>query len=173
MNKIAHLTLFLGIVSAVSGGALAMANQVTAPVIAANNARLEKESLQAMYPDAKESDFEEVTIEVDNPNVQKVYRYKNFLIFNMKVSGYKEGTTFLVSIDTDNETIDDYYPLSNGDTKGLGSKVMEKEFETLLEGKPADSQLDTISGATITSQGVTQGINDAAQAVDVIEEGGK
>ena len=37
MNKIVHLGLFLAIVSAVAGGALAFANQMTAPVIAENN----------------------------------------------------------------------------------------------------------------------------------------
>ena len=52
MNKIVHLGLFLAIVSAVAGGALAFANQMTAPVIAANNEKQEKESLLAMYPDA-------------------------------------------------------------------------------------------------------------------------
>ena len=52
MNKIVHLGLFLAIVSAVAGGALAFANQMTAPVIAENNERQEKESLLAMYPDA-------------------------------------------------------------------------------------------------------------------------
>ena len=171
MNKIAHLTIFLSIVSAVAGGALALANQMTAPVIAANNERLEKESLQKMYPEASESDFELVQLETENANIQKVYRYQNYLIFNMSVPGYKEGTTFLVSIDTTNQTIDDYYPLSNGDTKGLGSKVMEPDFEKQLEGKSAASQLDTISGATITSQAVTQGINEAAQAA--IQEGGQ
>ena len=39
MNKIVHLGLFLAIVSAVAGGALAFANQMTAPVIAENNER--------------------------------------------------------------------------------------------------------------------------------------
>ena len=42
MNKIVHLGLFLAIVSAVAGGALAFANQMTAPVIAANNEKQEK-----------------------------------------------------------------------------------------------------------------------------------
>ena len=54
MNKIVHLGLFLAIVSAIAGGALAFANQMTAPVIAENNERQEKESLVAMYPDASE-----------------------------------------------------------------------------------------------------------------------
>lgn len=33
MNKIVHLGLFLAIVSAVAGGALAFANQMTAPLL--------------------------------------------------------------------------------------------------------------------------------------------
>ena len=57
MNKIVHLGLFLAIVSAVAGGALAFANQMTAPVIAENNERQEKESLIAMYPNANSDDL--------------------------------------------------------------------------------------------------------------------
>ena len=42
MNKIVHLGLFLAIVSAVAGGALAFANQMTAPVIAENERKTRK-----------------------------------------------------------------------------------------------------------------------------------
>ena len=49
MNKIVHLGLFLAIVSAVAGGALAFANQMTAPVIAANNEKQEKESFIVLF----------------------------------------------------------------------------------------------------------------------------
>ena len=45
MNKIVHLGLFLAIVSAVAGGALAFANQMTAPVIAATRKVMEKTGL--------------------------------------------------------------------------------------------------------------------------------
>ena len=110
-------------------------------------------------------------INLNSKTIQKVYRYDKYLIFNMKVSGYKDGTTFLVSINTDNDQIDDYYPLSNGDTKGLGSKVMEKDYEKQLEGKPAEGKLDTISGATITSAAVTNGIHEAGESVDDIQKG--
>jgi electron transport complex protein RnfG len=57
MNKVAHLTVFLSVISAIAGGALAWANNMTAPVIAANNLKQEKESLQEMYPDASLNDF--------------------------------------------------------------------------------------------------------------------
>ena len=106
MNKIVHLGLFLAIVSAIAGGALAFANQMTAPVIAENNERQEKESLVAMYPDASENDFKVVNKTFNSKTVQKVYEYKNVYIFNMSVSGYKEGTVFLVSIDKDTKKID-------------------------------------------------------------------
>ena len=86
MNKIVHLGLFLAIVSAVAGGALAFANQMTAPVIAENNERQEKESLIAMYPDASSDDFKLVDKTLDSKTVQRVYEYKNVYIFNMSVS---------------------------------------------------------------------------------------
>ena len=72
MNKIVHLGLFLAIVSAVAGGALAFANQMTAPVIAENKERQEKESLLAMYPDSNSNDFKLVNKTLDSKTVQKV-----------------------------------------------------------------------------------------------------
>lgn len=169
MNKIVHLGLFLAIVSAIAGGALAFANQMTAPVIAANNEKQEKESLIAMYPDASEDDFKVVNKTLDSKTVQKVYSYKNYYIFNMSVSGYKEGTVFLVSIDKDSKKIDKYNAISNGDTKGLGSQVTEKPFKKSLEGKDASGKLDTISGATVSSTPVVNGINEAAKLVDQLK----
>ena len=169
MNKIVHLGLFLAIVSAIAGGALAFANQMTAPVIAANNEKQEKESLIAMYPDASEDDFKIVNKTLDSRTVQKVYSYKNYYIFNMSVSGYKDGTVFLVSIDKDSKTIDKYNAISNGDTKGLGSQVTEKPFKKSLEGKDASGKLDTISGATVSSTPVVNGINEAAKLVDQLK----
>ena len=165
MNKIIHLGLFLAIVSAIAGGALAFANQMTAPVIAENNERQEKESLVAMYPDASENDFKVVNKTFNS----KVYEYKNVYIFNMSVSGYKEGTVFLVSIDKDTKKIDKYNAISNGDTKGLGSQVTEAPFKKSLEGKDATGELDTISGATVSSGPVVNGIHEAAKLVDKLK----
>ncbi len=169
MNKIVHLALFLAIVSAVAGGALAFANQLTSPIIAENNAKQEKESLLAMYPDASEDDFKQVDTSFDSKTVQKVYSYKNVYIFNMSVSGYKDGTTFLVSIDKDTKKIDKFNAISNGDTKGLGSQVLDEPFKKSLEGKDASGELDTISGATVSSTPVVNGINEACSLMDELD----
>ena len=169
MNKILKLGVFLAVVSAIAGGALAFANEMTAPVIAANNEKTEKAALLQMYPDASESDFEEVEFNSESTTVQKVYKYNDLFIFNMKVSGYKDGTTFLVSINSNDKTIDNFLAMSNGDTKGLGSKVLEDDFKNSLLHKSSEEELDTISGATVSSQPVVDAINEASTYVDELK----
>ena len=164
--KILKLGVFLAIVAALSGGALSYVNGITAPIIEQNELETERNTLKSMYPDASDDDFVSVDIsKIDSKTIQKVYKYNDYYIFNMSVSGYKDGTTFLVSIDKNTNTIDKYVALSNGDTKGLGSKVTEDAFKESMEGNDASGQLDTISGATITSSNVVNGINEAASVM--------
>lgn len=63
--------------------------------------------------------------------------------------------------------------VSNSETAGLGSKCTEPEFKSQFAGKPAgaleytktgaaaDNQIDAISGATITTNAVTEAVNAA------------
>lgn len=169
MKNTLYLAFFLAIVSALAGGALAYANAVTAPIIAVNNERAEKAVLLEMYPDANIDDFEILDVTTDNPDITKVYKYKDVYIFNMSVPGYDKGTTFLVGINSTNNVIDNYQAISNGDTKGLGSKVTEPAFAQSLIGKDASGPLDTISGATISSTGVIDGIHEAAVVMGQFE----
>ena len=60
----------------------------------------------------------------------------------------------------------DYVAISNGDTQGLGSKVTEKPFRESLKGKDAAGEEildDTITGATVSSKPVIEGIREAAK----------
>ena len=56
-----------------------------------------------------------------------------------------------------------------GITSGLGTQVLEEPFRKSMEGNSADGQLDTISGATITSSAVVNGIHEAASVVESLE----
>lgn len=83
----------------------------------------------------------------------------------MKVTGYKDGTSFLVALDKDGKVVD-YVAISNGDTQGLGSKVTEKPFREKLQGADAlgsEIDEDTITGATVSSKPVIEGIKEAAK----------
>ena len=170
MKKILHLTLFLAIVSVLAGGALAFFNEITEPVIAKNNERQEQESLLEMYPDADTSSFEAVDIsDLESTTINKIYKYNDLYIFNMSVPGYKDGTTFLVSFNSIDLTIDKFVAISNGDTSGLGTQVLEDPFKESLEGNLADGELDTISGATVSSQPVVDGIHEAAETISQLK----
>lgn len=171
MKKIIHLTLFLAIVSVIAGGALAFANQVTLPIITANKEATEKQSLLELYPGSSVEDFTAVDYTGDSTTIQKVYEYKGEdLVFSMSVSGYSEGTTFLVSIDSDGKIVN-YKGMSNGDTKGLGSRVLDDEtFINGLIGHDASGKLDTISGATYSSQPVVDGIAEAAKVAEQLRK---
>lgn len=158
MKKILHLTIFLAVISAIAGGALAFANELTLPVIEKNAMAAEKENLAKMFPGV--DDFSPVDV-INNPAISKIFKTGDTHIFKMSVTGYKDGTVFLVAIDKDGK-IEQYVMESNGDTNGIGSKVGDPEFIDTLIGKDAAGELDVISGATITSKPVIKGINEAA-----------
>lgn len=163
MKKVLHLTLFLALVAAIAGGALALANSLTAPIVAANALAAEKQNLQLIFPDAADSDFEEISVK-DSETIEKIFKVNNQgIVFKLKVSGYKEGTSFMVALD-DNGKILDYVVISNGDTQGIGTKVAEDSFKETLVGKNAETDtLDTISGATVSSKPVVEGIQEAGK----------
>lgn len=165
MKKILHLTVFLALIAAIAGGALAFANNMTAPVIAANELAAEKENLKVLYPDVSDDAFVLVK-EKASDTIEKIFKVEGKgYIFKMKVTGYKDGTSFLVALKEDG-TVQDYVAISNGDTVGLGSKVTEEPFCETLKGKDAttDELLeDTITGATVSSKPVILGIKEAAQ----------
>lgn len=169
----AYLALFLAVTAGIAGGALYGANSLTAPVIKANAEKAEKASLLEMYPDASIDDFVVVDAEsiiAEHPSVQGVYTYgEDIVIFKNSVSGYDGGTVFLVAINKTEDTIDAFKAISNGDTKGIGSKITENAFAQSLFGKQASGTLDTISGATITSTPVVEAINECATIAPTVE----
>ena len=154
MKKVYHLTFFLALIAAIAGGALACANALTAPIVEANALAAEKENLKLLFPDAKDADFEET--------IEKIFKVNNQgTVFKMKVSGYKEGTSFMVALD-DEANIMDFVVISNGDTQGIGTKVTEESFANALKSKNSvEDTLDTISGATVSSRPIVDGIKEA------------
>lgn len=163
MKKILHLTFFLALVAAIAGGALAFANNITAPIVAANALAAEKENLKLIFPDAADADFEEVKV-TDSETIEKIFKVAGKgTIFKLQVTGYKEGTSFMVALADDGKIID-YVVISNGDTQGIGTKVADESFKkTLLDKKAGTDTIDVISGATISSEPVIDGIGEAGK----------
>ena len=82
MKKIIHLTLFLAIVSAIAGGALAFANQITQPIITANAEAAEKESLIQLF----ESGVDLFLVEHNMDVVMKISHNITVINFGSKIA---------------------------------------------------------------------------------------
>lgn len=95
-----------------------------------------------------------------------------YVIAATSPSGYGGDIQIAVGITKDG-TLTGFDVISNSETAGLGSKCTEPDFKNQFTGKPAstlevtksgataDNQIDAISGATITSNAVTEATNAA------------
>lgn len=97
---------------------------------------------------------------------------KGYVIAATSPSGYGGDVQIALGISTDGK-ITGFNVISNNETAGLGSKCTEPEFTSQFANKPAkvleytksgataDNQIDAISGATITTNAVTEAVNAA------------
>ena len=177
------LGLNLLIISAVAALLLALTNSVTADTIAQRSEQAKAEARKLVLDSAET--FEEVKdIKTDNSKgieVAEVYEAKdasgNTVGYTLKVlpSGYGGKIELMVGIDSANSQVSGINVVSNWETAGLGEKSTEPEFSEQYKGKPleelsvlkngtpGDTEIKAISGATITSTAVTNGVDAAIE----------
>lgn len=97
--------------------------------------------------------------------------------------GSQANITFSVGI-TGDGTVNGYSITSIAETPGLGDKAKNEEFSSQFNGKQAesftvvkqapasDSEIESISGATITSRAMTNGVNACMTYFREVLEGG-
>lgn len=88
-------------------------------------------------------------------------------------SGYGGDVKIAVGVSTITNKITGFTVLSHSETAGLGAKATNEDFKSQFEGKSADgisytktgaaddTEIDAISGATITSNAVCEAVNSA------------
>ncbi|MDO5547592.1 MAG: RnfABCDGE type electron transport complex subunit G [Eubacteriales bacterium] len=166
------------VVALVLGGV----NAVTVGPIAANNEKTTQDALAALIPDceAEQLDVPEgTTADGYSATVEIASAYK-MTDANGEVAGYcieVTPTGFGGAVDTmvgilPDGTVAGIKILScSGETPGLGAKATEEEFYGQFAGQPADGsvkvakdggEIAAITGATITSRAVTNGVDAAA-----------
>ena len=177
------LGLNLLIISAVAALLLALTNSVTASTIAQRNEQANAEARKLVLESAQ--DFEEVKdAKTDNSKgveVSEIYEAKdasgNTVGYTLKVlpSGYGGTIELMVGIDSAKGQVSGINVVSNSETAGLGAKSTDPEFSDQYKGKPleelsvlkngtpGDAEIKAISGATITSTAVTNGVDAAIE----------
>lgn len=189
MNRILKDSLALFLITFISGLALGIVYNVTKEPIKKAEVRAEQEAYKRVLPEAtdfvedEQLDVEEanklIGEKLANTEMKKVLCGKdssgNIVGYVMNVSnmaGYGGEINITVGILTDG-TVKGYETLINNETAGLGQKAKEPAFadqfkdknvdffEVVKSGKQQDYEIDSISGATITSKSVTNAVNGA------------
>lgn len=188
MNSVFKLGLNLFVICAVAAGLLAGTNQITAPIIEQRNEQANNEARQTVLPDASEfklldNDKYKSVSDVEVVEVYEGLSGSNVAGYTMKVlpKGYGGEIELMVGIKSDG-TISGVNLGNMNETPGLGAKANEEEFYGQYLGKPAtelsviksgsagETEIQAISGATITSKAVTTGVNAAVEVYDSISK---
>lgn len=150
---------------------LAYVNTVTAPIISQAE---QKEAQQAMSEVLAEADvFEQVDFDKAADCVREIYRAKNGAgyVFILVTKGYGGDMKLICSVKPDG-TIEGCKTLSHSETSGLGSKTAEDPYKSQYTGKNAQtlSEVDAISGATISSNAYMNAVKEAVSTFEIIKE---
>ena len=189
MNKIIKNTLILTVITVVSGLLLGIVYDITKEPIAAAQENSKQEAYRTVLPDAdsfenyENFDAEEAAALVkDNgytDDITEVAAGKSdsgetvgYVLNVTSHSGYGGDIEISVGILNDG-TISGIEMLSINETAGLGMKADEAEFKDQFKdknvdkftytktGEEGDNMIDAISGATITTNAVTNAVDSA------------
>jgi electron transport complex protein RnfG len=175
MKKIMRLGIVLFTVTAITGMILGIVNEITAEPIRRTEERLRGEALARALPEADE--FSGVPVaDNSNPIVRSVEEGKRGGLpvgycVSVSSSGYGGPIGIVVGI-AENGGLRAISILSQTETPGLGAKAPDllpdqfadkdvERFAVVKGDAAAPDQITAISGATITSEAVTLGVNTA------------
>lgn len=187
--EIIKISVILFLITAIAALVLAFVNQKTAPLIAENEEKNIKTALQAIMPDAadfeeSDADVEEITDKYES-EVNSLYIAKDGSGNNMGVcaivetKGYDAGLISAIGVDKDGK-VTGVEIISHNETPGLGANAEKEEFRSQYSGKSGelsvvkagakDNEINAISGATLTSKGMTRAVNTAIAIADAVKE---
>ena len=169
---ILRISLTLLLITGVVAALLAGVNMITAPIIAAANEAKTQEAINAVLPGGgKEVEF------TDNTGlVTKVYASEAGYAVQVTPSGFDGEIDMMVGIDKDGKVLG-ISIISHTETAGLGAiaaadNAKGEAFRNQFIGMSGElavskdgGEVDAITGATITSRAVTDGINAALSCV--------
>jgi len=179
MKEMLKITLSLVAIFIAAGLIMGVTYKYTSPVRFIAEKKEKEEALKAMAPDATDP-----INPAGNWTSSHGKPYEYYLatsngkpvayISSTAGKGYSSYIAMLVSLDTDLK-IKDVKILHHGETPGLGDQVEDQGFLGQFKGKALSQivllktetkeNIQAISGATISSRAVTNGVKDAVQTL--------
>ena len=171
-NRIWKPIVVLSLICIFVTGALAVTNEVTAPIIAEATRQAEERARAQVLPEAQ--GFTQVTgIEVDG--VSDVYTADNGVgaVITASARGYGGDVVVMVGINAEG-TIEALTVTSHSESPGVGTNVVNSaEYLSQYTGLPAQhltlgTDVDAHTGATVSSTAVIDAVNAAIEAYNAI-----
>lgn len=187
---IVELTLKLFVTCLVVAGLLGLVNSVTEGPIAAINKAKTEEAMKAVVADPDNSTFSEALALSDEMigaalagggTLTEAYEVQvggapAGHALKIVASGSQGNIEMMVGLDAEG-AVTGVSIVDNAETAGIGSKVMENEngvLDQFIGKSAADGELtvgknvDAITGATVSTRGVTSGVNAALAVAGVL-----
>ena len=167
---ILRLALTLLVSTAVVAVALAGVNSITAPKIEQLNAEKTQQAIETVLPGGFDTQITDYTD--DTGLVTNVYSGANGYAFEVTPAGFDNTITMMVGVDHDGKVLG-ISIVSHTETSGLGavaaaSTSAGESFRGQFVGMSGSvsvtkdgGEVDTLTGATITSRAVCTGVNAA------------
>ena len=187
MNKKTFLLgLRLLLTTAIAGLILGAAYVITKEPIEIRTAQLNNEAMKEVVKGAK--DFKKCS--KPSGNVLEIQEGKSEndvkgYAITMKTMGYGGELKLMVGISKDGK-VEGIKILSSQETAGLGQNASKPQFSDQFKGKSTDKKLEVVkskpqkkeeieslTGATITSKAVTDAVNEAVEFYNAKLKGGK
>ena len=199
-NTIIKDAMILTLITLVAGGVLGLVYEITKEPIAKQQEMAKQEAYKSVFEDAdsfevcvEEGDGELAAYLAENgfeaQTINEVMEAKDAsgetlgYSINLTTSeGYGGDITFSMGVREDG-TLNGISILTISETAGLGMNATKDEFKNQFQNKQAeafevtktgaaaDNQINAISGATITSNAVTKGVNSGLCAFEYVKEG--
>ncbi len=199
-NTIIKDTIILTFITLIAGGVLGLVYEITKDPIAKQQELAKQEAYKAVFEDAdtfevcveaEDADlaaylagegFEAQTVNEIMEAKDASGETLGYAINLTTSEGYGGDITFSMGVQADG-TLNGISILTISETAGLGMNATKDEFKGQFKEKQADAfevtktgaskenEINAISGATITSNAVTQGVNCGLKAFEYIKEG--
>lgn len=198
MNKMIKDTAILMVITLISGLLLGFVYQITKEPIALQEEKARQEAFQEVFKEAEtfgimpmeeldeqkwaDAGFSQQTIDEVMAAFDASHNVLGYVITVTTKEGYGGDIRFTIGIANDG-TVNGISILEIAETAGLGMRAEEVlvpqfagknvgQFEYVKSGAAADNQIDAISGATITTNAVVNGVNAGLYYFQTEIEGG-
>lgn len=155
----------LVVICAAVGLLLGSVNNLTLPVITANREAEAWATYSSLIPDAP--DFSALPCDVPGVTACMEAAGGTGYVVTAQAKGYSGPVPMGIAFGSDGIIVN-VVGLKNTETPGLGTKVADEEFSSQFVGRAAEpltiSDIDAVTGATISSKAALAAVNEAIEA---------